>query len=445
MLKSEKKRRAIKFFLIGFLCLAALLSGRHSYLEASTGGAENEEEIKKEADDENPLLGLQQNIRDEYAKENPDLSRIANIYQYIFSLDPHTQQGKMALWEAYFTRKKQGDLAQALVTLQLFFGYYRPHETMIHPLATEHPVNLHATADVEQAMIYSTLSNSKLVGAGQLSQIPLKYKNAWVGIIDGNQTYYGRVEVIVDLKIADAFTEAAQYDKVINLYRDIVQNYSDSTYATQDGVRDIEWIVMKRMEDAFDSSPLDLTKKASEIDAMAKICKRRPAKAEAEFIKASFYEKRIEQFHDNQDVTQAEQIFRSVALDYHDIRYPTSRGEEAMGPRAIVRGIHLLTKLSTNYPRVLRWLMDIENSVDRSTKEGQETAAYARIHQAAILLLNLGNPQRALFILEGFAKEFPQALVYPHDAQKPKMLFEVAAKLTEKAKAFHQNSVGDSQ
>ena len=106
-----------------------------------------------------------------------------------------------------------------------------------------------------------------------------------------------------------------------------------------------------------------------------------------------------------------------------------------MGPRAVVHMAELLTVLTHNNERAVRLLEELENSMDRSTKGDNETAAYARLHRAAIFQQKMNNPQQAVYLLSNFGKQFPRAVVYPLDKKKPRMLFEVANELMREAQS----------
>ncbi len=377
---------------------------------------------------------LQDIIRKEYLRPSPDLVLIADYYQRIFALTPKTQQGKMALWESYFTRRRSGDYSSALGTLQLIYGAFRHDETMIHPLAPNTPVNLHATADIEQADLFSLMSKSPLVAMNQMRAIPLRHQGVYVGIADDRRTYFGHVDVVVNLKMAEAHTQALQYNNAINLFRDIIRGHAGESYGQPGGLRNIEWVVMRHFHKALLIMDIGITKKIVEIHELSALCKSDLAKAEARFISANLHEERIKKLHSAEDILQALGHYRHVVLNYNDIVFPTDRGLEAMGPRAIVRTAVLLTVLTHSNERAVLLLEELEKSLDRSTKGGNETAAYARLHRAAIFQQKMNNPQQAIYLLSNFGKEFPLAVVYPHDKKKPRMLFEIANELICEAK-----------
>jgi Tetratricopeptide repeat len=432
---SENIYPTAKILFLGLLCLAALLAGRPAFSEYPPLDNPKIDSDSNEKAISESINFLQETIRKEYQRPSPDRALIADYYQRIFALTPKTQQGKMAVWESYFTRRRSGDYSSALGTLQLIYGAFRHDETMIHPLAPDTPVNLHATADIEQADLFSLMSKSPLVAMNQMRAIPLRHKGVYVGIADGRRTYFGHVDVVVNLKMAKFHTQALQYNTAISLFQDIIRKHPNESYGQPGGLCDIEWIVMRHLHKALLIMNIGITKKILEIHELSALCKRDPAKAEARFINADLHEERIKKLHSTEDFIQAMGHYRHVVLNYNEIVFPTARGLEAMGPRAIVRLAELLTVLTHNNERAVLLLEELEKTIDRSTKGANETAAYARLHRAAIFQQKMNNPQQAVYLLSNFGKQFPQAVVYPLDKKKPRMLFEVANELMREAQS----------
>ena len=405
--------------------------GHQAFSQKGPDAGENPNSAIENKDDN--LKFLQDAIREEYKRPKPDLPLIADYYQRIFALNPKSQHGKTAVWESYFIRRRLGDLSGALGTLQLIYGAYKYDDTMMHPVSAEQPVNIHATADMEQADIYGKMSKSPMVKVNQMRMIPIRHPGAYVGINDGKRSYFGFVEVVVGLKIADAQVKSGQYNAAIINYRSIIKKHGEKIYGDFEGLRDIEWIVMRRFRKVIDSMPFDIIKKIVETNELAALCRRDLAKAEALFIIAMLYENRIAKYHSVDDIAQAEKCFRQIALDFNEVVYPSDRGLEAMGPRAVVRLVDLLTVRTAKYERAVLLLEELEKSVDLKTKGGRETAAYAKLHRAVIFLKFMNNFKQAFYLLENFSKDFPLVPVYPHDENNPRMLFEVAGEFLTKS------------
>ncbi|MCZ7585760.1 MAG: hypothetical protein M5R36_21875 [Deltaproteobacteria bacterium] len=380
------------------------------------------------------ILRVQEMISDAYAADEPDLLAIGNMYEAIFALLPNDQQGKMAVWEAFHVYRKAGDRTRAMSMLRTIYAAYNYDSVMENPLDDEHPLHMHGSADVEQADLYRTMFDQPLSAVGQLKGLPVRRAGVYVGIIDGDRTYFGHVDVIGPLKTAEAHRSAKQYNAAIMDLRGVLEDQTVRWVGDALGVRDLEWIVMKRLGEILDEMPATMTKKIVELGEMDKLVRSKLAHAEAHFVRAALFETKARETMNSGDIAQAEADYRAVVDDSADLKYLTKRGDELMGPRAVAALARLFTVTFDRPQRAVQVLEDVEKSL-RDRPEATDARAYARYHLAYVLAKNIGNVEQALLTLADFGDDFPGTVLYPHKEESRRMLFELALDLERELKA----------
>ncbi len=398
--------------------------------------------VKEEAKKKR-ALGREKELARLYRQTPPDLPRIAGLYEAIFSLFPLDQQGKMAIWEAFHIHRGTGDTTAAMANLRTIYQAYKFDTTMENPMDPNHPINLHATADVEQAGIFAELMNTPLVAVDQLRSIPIRHPGAHVGIIHGERTYIGKVETIVLFKTAGALRDARQYNAAISKLRDVIAAHGEEKIGLQGGLREAAWVAMRFLEPILLEMPASRTKKLVELDEMTKLTRSELGRAEAHFVRAALFERRIETFSSQGDITQAEEEYRLVLKETPGLKFPTEKGTECMGPRAVTALAGLYSRLADNPQKIVLILEELEKDL-KSENSSPEAQAYARLKRADIYLNRIKNTRQALLLLRDFGKDFPSVVVFPHSEKNPRMLFEVAREMEWEADKHLPQSPPDS-
>ncbi|MCL4234047.1 MAG: hypothetical protein KJ042_05975 [Deltaproteobacteria bacterium] len=384
---------------------------------------------------------LQNEINRQRALPAPDWREIASLYRALFALFPDDQTGKLAVWESYLSCLKAGDPTSALAVLRLVYKTYRHDTVMEHPFGYEggKPIHMHATADVEQAMLYARHFQTPEAAIEQLRSLPSRRPGAYVGLVSEKDTYYGQAGAIVLLKMAEAQSVSGLYNDAIMSLRLALGEFRGDSVGSAVGLIPLDAAVMERLGLVLDEMPASLAKKLAELEEAVRLSTSPLAQAEGRFIRARLHEKNFREFGSQDDVALAEREYREIVERFGDLPIRTTRGGEAAGPRAVARVVELYTKTAKQFDKVVLILSDME-TVAKERADRPATQAYARLHRAAIYLENLENPRQTIAILDGFDTEFPTVPVYPDNASTKRMLFEVANQLMQKAQTAARQS-----
>ncbi|MCC6159581.1 MAG: hypothetical protein IT350_16135 [Deltaproteobacteria bacterium] len=384
---------------------------------------------------------LQNEITRLRALPTPDWREVAGLYHAVFALFPQDQMGKLAVWESYLSCLKAGDPTSALAALRLIYKSYRHDSVVDHPFGYEggKPIHMHATADVEQAMLYSRYFQSPEAAIGQLRSLPSRRPGAYVGLVSEKDTYYGQVGAIVLLKMAEAQSVSGLYNDAIMSLRLALGEFRGDHVGSAAGLLPIDAAVMERLGIVLDEMPASLAKKLAELEEALRLSTSQLALAEGRFIRAKLHEKNFREFGSQDDIALAERDYREIVERFGDLPIRTTRGGEAAGPRAVVRVVDLYTKTSKQFDKIVLILSDME-TVAKERGDRPATQAYARLHRAAIYLDRLDNPRQTISILDGFDRDFPTVPVYPDNENTKKMLFEAATSLMQKAQTAARQS-----
>lgn len=378
---------------------------------------------------------IQADIRELYARVPIDYAAIANQYQMIFSLFPFDEQGKLAIWEAYNAFRRAKDPTSALAMLRRIYSTYRSDAFMANPLPIEgaKPIHMHATADIEQAMLYARFFNTPEAAVMQLHSVQARRPGAYVGLLDGDKGYYGSVGAVVWLKIAEAQAQAGQYNDALGSLRTALIEHRGESIGRPYGAIPIDLVCMRQVEDVLRKMPASLTKKQVDLDEVKRLCAGVEAKARARFVRARLFIDNYEEFRHVEDLLQAEREYLAVVTEEGDTVYKSARGEESMGVLAVLALVDIHVRRLKNPAKAVTVLEGLENEAhalgDRTASE-----AHARLQRATLYLERLSNPMQAAALLEDFGKEFPTVPVYPKAAGSKSMLFEVANKIHAKAR-----------
>ena len=104
------------------------------------------------------------------------------------------------------------------------------------------------------------------------------------------------------------------------------------------------------------------------------------------------------------------QTKRFLLKETPDLKYPTEKGLESMGPRAMMALAGLYTSLADNPRKIVLILEELEKDL-KNEKRALDAQAYARLQQADIYLNKIKNPRQALLLLRDFGAKFPTVVV----------------------------------
>jgi len=266
--------------LSAFICLSAVMFAAFIFAHVVFGAEESKDEVQE------AVRRMQQRI-EQIRKEDPNNSfAVAAQYKVLFERFPRTIEGKMAAFEVYEIHRKAKRQQLALGTLALILTVYKDYETLINPLASDKPIGICATAQIEMASMYSEDLGTPLIALETLSRIPYRYPNQQVGILAGDRQYQGRAEVIALWHTSRVQTAMGEPSNAIMTLRELCSTYPKEEVMVAEGkVLKVTELALHEVHRSLSASMGGLPRQLSDLSEFESLIRTPEDKVYMLFIK----------------------------------------------------------------------------------------------------------------------------------------------------------------
>lgn len=430
--------RAFQFAL--FLFCACVLAQSPNHIAFGAQGDNKEKPKKLTQEDKHRLVitSILEQIKEMRNATPPDYKGMVVQYMALFEIFPKQESGKMAIWEAFEISREQNDYTQATAGLATIMGVYGYNETMANPLDENLPVHIRATARIELARLYATQGD--LLTALSISRsVPNQYKGVIVGRFSGDQTYYGKVEVIAGLDSAHYAFVTGNFNQAMLLLLELIRAQHGQEVGRIYGKRNAEVEAIEIADKVIQKMPASESKRIAMYQELADTATDRLTLGLLPFFRANQYIRTFKEQGNLQRIQDAQNEYHRVLNDFSDVINPTIQGEMPLCVLAVDRIRLLLVETAKRPKEAVAELYRLEDSY-KDSKNSKMISAYCRYHAAMIAYKNLQNYQQAIYDLEVLLEQYPGVLDYP-SPQKEKIKPTLAQRVKKVLPKIHEKNV----
>jgi tetratricopeptide (TPR) repeat protein len=362
----------------------------------------------------------------------PNLFGAAEKFLVLFELFPHSEQGKMAAWEAYGLYRQIEDMTNATATLSRIMGVYKFNDAMANPLDPTMPVALRATARVELARTYAARGDTRT--ATQIARsVPNQYPGATVGRFAGEQTFYGRVDLICGLDAAKFANLSGEHNQAMILLLDLLRQYPTERIGTDRGLRNIDVAAIELGREAIVRMPASLVKRLALLQELDDASRSPLAGAKIELFRAEQSLEAYKSQIDPRRIEDAIERYKNIILKYPEVLDPRPDGDYLPA----VEAVGLIRKVLIVQVREPKRAIAEMYALEKSNSANPTIAAHARYYAALVAYQNMHNYQQAEYDLELLLERYPNVPTYPapKDSTNGPTLAETVKKLLPEIRA----------
>jgi hypothetical protein len=365
-------------------------------------------------------------------KTPADLDALQNAYLVLFENFPRHQKGKESGFDLYWLLRTHHRVSEAYATLMKIEAVYQNNETMAFPLEPAKSVGLVATALLEEASLYATEMGNPYQAIDAALRVLARYKEQNVGFAAAERSYFGRVEPIARLHLAQHRTQADQGNQAIADLLAAARDWPGETVLIDGATMPVQVAAVRLLDAALAKTPASLQKKLRTLTTFEQTVVDVSARVWLMFSRATLNLDEFRVWKNRAAFADGAAALREVVERQRGLMLFDADGEEPAGVKAMRR-------LRDAQAQALGNPLEAEQTADayfnRFAKDAKDRvfAAYALLFRAELELDFRHNAPSAYRDFQWLAERYGDVPLYPRPVGSATTLKERAQRWAERA------------
>lgn len=351
---------------------------------------------------------------DEINKEDPgNVALIAAQYQRLFDAFPETSEGRLAAIEVFLLFRRSQMHYQALGQAAQIIKTYSSQEFLPNLADETKPLQLVVTMRLERARIFSQMGNP-LSAVEQLNSIPEREIIGYAGLVDGDRTYFGATDILIETGIIEALISGGEtqqaYVKLVTLMR----KKGDQDIYFLKSKRHLDRDLLDRLELIMQNQQWNIPRTIVELSRIKGDLQTLQAKARLIEMLAEAHLRNFALYQNRIDAVSARDFYLKNIAEHSEVVLESSTPEGALIQRIGEMSVDQIVSIYQERIHDPRGLLVVLSGIIDNNRERPEIIARCLLHQADVQFRFLNSGPEALKLYQKVMEHYGDLVYYPH-------------------------------